>query len=95
MLSMETLWFEGTGSHLNESWTGRAPPAVSSAERSLGSEVLPSFILGTHIPGHLISGAVITVCVRCQGTDAAPPGLLTCRYRSRHPYGLGLLYNLF
>lgn len=95
ILSMERLWFEGTGSPLSQSWTGRAPPAVSSAERSLVSEVLPSFILGTHIPGHLISGAVITVCVRCQGTDAAPSGLLTCRYRSCHPYGLGLLYNLF
>lgn len=51
VLSMERLWFEGTGSPVSESLTGRAPPAVSSAERSLGSEVLPSFILGAHFPG--------------------------------------------
>lgn len=51
VLSMERLWFEGTGSPVSESRTGRAPPAVSSAERSLGSEVLLSFILGAHFPG--------------------------------------------
>lgn len=95
VLSMERLWFEGVGSPISESWSGRAPPAVSSAERGLGSEVLLSFILGAHIPRSLISGAVLTVGVRCQGTDAVSPGLLTCRYRSHHPYAFGLLYNLF
>lgn len=33
-----------------------------------------------------ISRAVLTVCLSCQRTEAAPPGLLTCRLQGSHSW---------